>query len=305
MPHSIEKVLVIGASGLVGGHLVRQLLTEGRTVHCLARDATRVQELADAGCEVTTGDILDPAAVATALESVQAVYICIHTLSPQAHSSSGQNFMDVETAGIQNVINGCRDVGIRRLMYVTSIGVATDARSAWVCGRAQIEQRLFATGLDVTVIRPGMIIGRGGTGFDAVARGARGRAAIVLGRGTQRFRTIAVDDMAYYLAGVLDDPRSFGHHYDVGSDDVMTIGEMIDVAAERLGRRRPVKVHLPGRLLRSAAPLIERATSMPRGAMTGLVDSLQVDMSGDPKPIRLILSRTPQTYRQAIEHALR
>lgn len=304
MPQIIDKVLVIGASGFVGGHLVRRLLAGGRSVRCLTRDATRVQELADAGCEIVTGDILDPAAVAAALESVQAVYVCIHTLSPQAHSSSGQDFMDVEKAGIQNVVNRCRAIGIRRLMYVTSIGVAPDAPSAWVRGRAQIEQLLFASGLDVTVIRPGMIVGRGGTGFDAVARGARGRAAIVLGRGTQRFRIVAVDDMAYYLAGVLDDPRSFGHHYDVGSDDVMTTGEMMDVAAESLGRRRPVKVHLPGRLLRLAAPLIERATSMPRGAMTGLVDSLQVDMSGDPKPIRLILPRTPQTYRQAIEHAL-
>ncbi len=304
MPQVTSTVLVIGASGFVGRHLARLLLADGRTVRCLARDPQRVQDLADAGGEVVRGDILEPASVARALESVHAVYICIHTLSPQGANSAGQDFMDVEKRGLRNIVDACRTAGVRRLIYVTSIGIAPDAPSAWLRGRSQTEQLLFRSGLDVSVIRPGMIVGRGGTGFDAITRGARGPAAIVLGRGEQRFRTIAVDDLAYYLVGVLDDPRSFGHGYDVGSDDVLTTDQMIDVAAERLGRRHPVKIHVPGGLLLLADPLIERLTRMPRGAMTGLVDSLQVDMTGDPTPIRTILDRSLQTYRQALERAL-
>ena len=119
--------------------------------------------------------------------------------------------MDVEISGLQNIVDGCRTAGVRRLIHVTSIGIAPDAPSAWLRGRAQTEQLLFPSGLDVSVIRPGMIVGRGGTGFDAIIRGARGPAAIVLGSGQQKFRTIAVDDLVHYLADVLDDPRSFGH----------------------------------------------------------------------------------------------
>jgi uncharacterized protein YbjT (DUF2867 family) len=304
MPQVTGKVLIIGASGFVGRHLAQLLLADRQTVRCMARDTKRIQDLADAGGEVVQGDILDPASVARALESVQAVYICIHTLSPQGANSAAQNFMDVEKSGLRNIVNACRTAGVRRLIYVTSIGIAPDAPSAWVRGRSQTEQLLFDSGLDVSVIRPGMIVGRGGTGFDAIARGARRPAAIVLGSGQQRFRTIAVDDLAYYLVGVLDDPRSFGHSYDVGSDDVLTTGQMIDIAAECLGRRHPVKIHVPSGLVGLAAPLIERVTRMPRGAMKGLVDSLQVDMTGDPTPIRTILQRSPQTYRQALEHAL-
>ena len=266
--------------------------------------STRIQDLADAGGEVVEGDVLSPASMVSALDSVQAAYICIHTLSPQRSDAAGQDFMDVELTGLQNIVDGCRAAGVRRLVYVTSIGVAPDAPSAWVRGRAQTEQLLFTSGLDVSVLRPGMIVGRGGTGFDAIIRGARGPAAVVLGSGQQKFRTIAVDDLAHYLADVLDDPRCFGHHYDVGSDDVLTSGQMIDIAAERLGRRRPVKIRIPARLLGLAAPLIERVTKLPRGAMKGLADSLQVDMTGDPRAIRAILPRPPQTYRQALENAL-
>ena len=304
MPQVTGTVLVIGASGFVGRHLALSLLADGRAVRGMARDPDRVRDLADAGAEVVRGDVLEPASLSRAMESVAAVYVCIHTLSPQGASSTGQDFMDVEECGLRNVVDACRTSGVRRLVYLTSIGVAPDAPSAWVRGRSAIERLLFDSGLDVTVIRPGMIVGPGGTGFDAILRGARGPAAVVLGAGTQRFRTIAVDDLAYYLIGVLDDPRSHGHHYDVGSDDVLTTAEMIDLAADHLGRRHPVKIHLPRGLLRLAAPLIERLTRMPRGAMTGLVDSLQMDMTGDPAPIRALLHRPPRTYHQALDHTL-
>ena len=303
MPEVTKPVLVVGASGFVGRHLVRRLLAEGRTVRCLARDVTRIHDLADAGGEVVEGDVLSPASMVRAGFRPGGLHLHPHPVA-QRSNAAGQDFMDVELTGLQNIVDGCRAAGVRRLVYVTSIGVAPDAPSAWVRGRAQTEQLLFTSGLDVSVLRPGMIVGRGGTGFDAIIRGARGPAAVVLGSGQQKFRTIAVDDLVHYLADVLDDPRCFGHHYDVGSDDVLTSGQMIDIAAERLGRRRPVKIRIPARLLGLAAPLIERLTKLPRGAIKGLADSLQVDMTGDPRAIRAIVPRPPQTYRQALEHAL-
>lgn len=210
----------------------------------------------------------------------------------------------MEKTGLQNIVRGCEMHGVRRLIYVTSIGVAQGAPSAWLHGRWQTEQFLFSSGLDVSVIRPGMIVGRGGTGFEAMVSGAKRPVAIGLGSGQQRMRTVAVDDLAYYLVGVLDDPLTFGHAYDVGSDDVLTTDQMTDIVAEYLGRRHPVKVHVPRTVLGLFAPLIERGSNMPRGAFKGLVDSLPVDMSGDPTPLRQLLPRPPLSYRQAVEQAL-
>lgn len=304
MSQHTSTILVIGASGFLGRHVAHALRADGHTVRCMARDTTRVQALADAGCEVVHGDILDAAAVAHALDGVHAAYICIHTLSPQGANAAGQDFMGVEQTGVHNIVRACQMHGVRRAIYVTAIGIAPDAPSAWLRGRWQTEQLLFTSGLDVSVIRPGMIVGRGGTGFEAIVSGAKRPIAIGLGSGTQRMRTVAVDDLAYYLVGVLDDPRSFGHHYDVGSDDVLTTDQMTDIAADCLGRRHPVKIHVPQTVLGLFAPLIERVSKLPRGAFTGLVDSLPVDMTGDPTPIRTLLRRTPQSYRQAVQRAL-
>ena len=120
----MKKVLVIGASGFVGRRVAQALLAEGYEVRCLARNPARIQDLAEAGCEIVQGDISDLASMQRALESVQAAYISIHTLSPQQANTAGQGFMEIERNGLQNIVTACRTHGVRRLIYVTSLGIA-------------------------------------------------------------------------------------------------------------------------------------------------------------------------------------
>lgn len=107
----------------------------------------------------------------------------------------------MEKDGLENILRTCQTQGVRRLVYVTAIGTEPDGPSAWSRERWQIEQFLFDSGLDVSVFRPGMIVGRGGNGFDTVIRGAKGPVAIAIGSRTRRFRTVDVDDVADYLIG--------------------------------------------------------------------------------------------------------
>lgn len=299
----MRTVLVIGASGFVGRRTAQALRPGGYAVRCLARDPARVQDLATLGCEIVKGDVSDLASLKQALDSVQAVYIAIHTLSPQPASTSDQRFMAVELNGLQNIVTACRAHGVRRLIYVTSLGIAADASSEWLCERWRAEQFLLNSGLDVTVIRPGMIVGAGGRGFGMLASQAKKSVTVGLG-GQQKMRTIAVEDLIYYLVSVLNDPRAYQQCYDVGNDDVLTNSQMIDAAAEILGRRPPIELQIPRALLGVLAPAIERAGKLPRGAMKGLLDSLEADASGDPRPIRSLLPRALLSYRQAAEQAL-
>ncbi len=301
----MQKILVIGASGFVGKHLARALLADGYEVRCLARNPAKVEDLAALGCEVVQGDISDLASLQRAFDSVQAIYISIHTLSPQHANTKGQGFMDVELNGLKNIVAACRTHGVRRLIYLTSLGVAPKTRSAWTRERWKAQQFLLGSGLDVTVIQPGQIVGVGGTGFDMMVSQARKSVALMFSNGKQKYRNIAVDDLVYYLVGVLNDSRSFGQCYEVGCDDILSNDQMVDVAAEVLGHPHPRKVHIPRRLLRSLAPLMERAGKLPKGAIKGLLDGMTDDLIGDPMPIRAILPRPPLPYRQAVERAIK
>ncbi len=249
----MKKILVLGASGFLGKKIAQALLADGYAVRCLARNLARVQDLAKEGCEIVRGDIADPASMQEAMESVHAVYISIHTLSPQPASPKGEGFMEVEMNGLRNIVTACRAHDVRRLIYVTFLGMAPDAPSAWIRERWKAEQFLLMSGLDVSVLRPGQIVGIGGRGFDMMAAQARKSVALVLGAGRQRWRNIALDDLIYYLVGVLQEPRAFGRAYDVGCDDVLTNDQMIDAAAELLGRPHPRKLHLPPALLGALA----------------------------------------------------
>ncbi len=301
----MEKILVIGASGFVGRKIAGALLADTYAVRCLARNPSRLQDLGESGCEIVGGDMTDFASMQGALESVKAAYISIHTLSPQHANTAGQGFMEIEMGGLQNIVKACRVRGVRRLIYLTSLGIAPDASNTWVRERWKTEEFLLQSGLDVTIIRPGQIVGVGGRGFDMMVSQAKRPVSLNLfGGGQQKMRNIGIDDLVYYLVGVLNDPRTYGQRYEVGCDDVLTNNQMIDVAAKLLGRHRPIKIDIPRTLLKALAPLIERAGKLPKGAIKGVLDGRGTDLDGDPMPIRTILPRPPLSYRQAVEQAL-
>ncbi len=106
----------------------------------------------------------------------------------------------------------------------------------WLRERWHIEQSLLKSGIDATVLHPGYIVGVGGRGFDTITSNAKKRLAISLGGDFPKMRTIAIDDLVYYLAGSLNEPRTFGKSFHVGGDDVMSANELLDGTADILGR---------------------------------------------------------------------
>jgi uncharacterized protein YbjT (DUF2867 family) len=301
----MKKILVIGASGFVGGYLTRQLLAEGYEVRCLVRNPEKVKELVAMGCDLVKGDFTDPTSVQHALESIDAVYVSIHTLAPQHKDTAGTGFMDIEMNGLQNIVEGCSMHDVRRLIYVTSLGVSAEAKDAWTSGRWKTQQYLLNSSMDVTVIQPGMIVGIGGQGFNMVLANAQKSTAFVIGNGSNMFRSIAIDDLVYNLIGVLNKPEAYGKCYEVGSDDILTGDQLIDEAADVVGHSRPKKVHIPVGFLRFAAPLIELLVKSPKGSIKGALGGLGADLIGDPSAIRQLLPRKPLSYKQAVAQALK
>ena len=300
----MEKILVIGATGFVGKHLVQALVQSGHMVRCLARNPDQFRNMSGTACEVVKGDISDAESIRKALELVEAAYICINTLSAQQNTTKNLGFMDIEMNGLRNIVEGCRANGVKRLIYLTSLGISPESTNTWTRERWKAEQMLLQSGLNVTVLRPGQIVGRGGFGFDAMVGQARRRLALGLGNGKQLWRNIALDDLLYYLMGVLDDSRTYGQCYEVGCDDILSFNQMIDVAADVLNTPHPWKVSLPQGLILMIAPLIERGGRLPKGAIGGLFDGTGIDMVGTPGPIRNILPKALMSYRQAVETAL-
>lgn len=146
-----------------------------------------------------------------------------------------------------------------------------------------------------------MIVGRGGSGFGVIVNGATKRIALAISGPKQKFRTISVDDLAADLVDLMELPEAAGEIFEVGSDDVLTMKEMVAIAATSINRKPASLVHIPGGLIRLLAPIIERIGKVPPGAISGFVgEGPQGDMIGSPSAVRRVLGRSDRPFAQSI-----
>ena len=294
-------IAVIGATGFIGSALTRRLLREEPTaargpepVRALVRDEARARaglgQRADDRLQLVVGDMHDDDALDALLDGARAVYVVVQTVSARQPRNTG-DFAAAEQRATDRIVAAAKRAGTPRLLTVGLIGAGPDAANPWVRSRAAVERQLLDSGLDVTVLRPGLVAGPGGAGFDGLLRAARRWTATIRGDGRQRWSWIALDDLVGYLVEALDEPSTYGRVLDVGTVDAPTYRELVAATAAALGRPTPHLVALPLGVLHLVAPLLERAGGHPRGGLRAAVDHLAGDLTGAPAPIRELLPR--------------
>ncbi|MDX2005491.1 MAG: NAD(P)-binding oxidoreductase [Meiothermus sp.] len=197
------EIVVFGASRGVGRQVVDQALEGGHRVTAFSRTGP---DLAHPGLRVVRGDVLDPAALETALAGQQAAVIALGA----GNTAEGR----VRSLGTQSVVEAMRRVGVRRAVAVSSFGVGDSRRGpvaamAWVFLRAALEEHerqeeiLRESGLDYTIVRPTGLTDGPRTGRYKVGSSGSGR--------------ISRADVAEFVLRVLPDPQWHGRAVVVSS----------------------------------------------------------------------------------------
>src|SRR5947207_11117790 len=152
------KIFITGGTGFVGREIVRQLHEEGRTIRLLARnaDSERVQEMISRyRVEVHTGNVLDAASLAGALEGMHAVIHLVGIISEIGEST----FENIHTLGTQNILAATRDAGIERFVHMSALGVRPGSISRYHQSKWAAEEEVRQSDLDYTIFRPSLIYG--------------------------------------------------------------------------------------------------------------------------------------------------
>src|SRR3954447_26083117 len=109
-------VLVTGATGLVGSHLIQALVQQGKPVRALYRSSIPAYAGADK-VEWVQGDILDVIALEEALAGVEQVYHCAAIVS--FHPKNKDELYQVNVEGTANIVNACISTGVQKLLYIS------------------------------------------------------------------------------------------------------------------------------------------------------------------------------------------
>jgi uncharacterized protein YbjT (DUF2867 family) len=287
-------VLVAGASGFVGRRLVPALVSAGHDVRAM----TRSPDTYDGAGTAVRGDVHDPATLGPALDGCRAAYYLVHSLG-------SKDFERLDAEAARTFGWAASDAGVEQIIYLGGLGSENDQLSSHLRSRREVEGLLGSAGVPVTVLRAGIIVGRGGISWEMTRQLVEHLPAMVTPRWVRtRTQPIAVADVVRYLVGVLDEPRSKGRVFEIGGPEVLQYVTMLRRVAAIMNRRLlivPVPLLSPGLSSRWLALVTDVDTQTGRS----LIDSMTNEVIVSDNGIRSIVDLEPMGYDEAVRTALR
>src|SRR5918999_573597 len=221
--------LITGASGYVGGRLLRRLAAEGRPLRALARRPERVESLP--GVDAVRADLLSGDGLEAALAGVSTAYYLIHSMEPA--TDGGFAARDRRAAEAFGCAAAAAEV--KRIVYLGGITPA-GRHSPHLGSRLEVEQILLAAVPGSTALRASIVIGAGSASFRLLVRLVE-RLRVLPLPAWHNNRTQPIDerDVIEFLARTPQVPAAAGRPLDVVGPDVPTYSEMIEQIAESMG----------------------------------------------------------------------
>ena len=292
-------ILVTGATGYVGGQLLKALLAAGHRVRCLARRPELLQIPEMASVEIMAGDVLDGASVRTAMAGVHTAFYLIHSMG------SAGSFEEEDRRAARNFADAARDLGVSRIIYLGGLGASSPTLSPHLRSRQEVGEILRSSGLPVIEFRASVVIGSGSLSFEMVRALVERLPVMIAPRWVAvPAQPIAIQDLLEYLLAAVDLPCEESRIFEIGGADQVSYGGLMLEYARQRGLKRfivPVPVLTP------------RLSSLWLGLITPLyvrVGRKLIDSIRHPTVVRdrsalAEFTVRPVGYREAIAAALR
>ncbi|MFC1522776.1 SDR family oxidoreductase [Elusimicrobiota bacterium] len=298
-----RSVLVAGASGFVGGGLVRKLLESGYKVRCLVRRPELFYPGAFKGAEIVKGDVFSPDDLTHAFKGVDCAYYLVHSMA-----RSLPNFAKHDARAADNFSKVASSAGVKRIIYLGGLGKEGPGLSEHLKSRHEVGIALRKHGVAVTEFRAGVIVGSGSVPFEVI-RHLVERLPFLPSFPCLKTKCqpIAVRDVWSYLIEALDAVRSSGNIFEIGGSRVYTYEEMLRIYAKVRGIKR-FSINLPcsnSSDCGKCAKWLGRLTPVDQDYAKHLLESLKNDVVCNDKSALDIFQIKPLDYETAVQLALK
>ncbi|MEJ7892971.1 MAG: NAD(P)H-binding protein [Solirubrobacteraceae bacterium] len=267
MDRSPNPILLTGASGYVGSHLLTALADAGHDFRVLTRspDGHSFPE----GTDVRGGDALSGDGLDGALEGVKTAFYLIHSMG-----GADGDFDAADRRAATNFARAAKEAGVERVVYLGGL----DGASAHLQSRAQTARALQEHGPQLVHARAAMVIGTGSASFEIVRHLVNHLPVMIAPLWVEtRTQPIAIDDTVRALIALAeaDDPPG---EVQLGGADVLTYREMMERYAALAGRRKRVLFKVPLFTPRLSSYWVALVTPVSLGLIQPLVEGLGAEM---------------------------
>lgn len=259
-------ILVVGATGTLGGKVVRGLLDRGELVRILVRPGSPSEEMAkqgmatspralfEIGAEIIEGDLTERSSLDAAVAGVDTVITT--ATSTKRTAGTPAELEPVDLHGTLNLIDAASQAGVRHFIYTSVYGAAPDHPFPLFAFKGQCEEALKSSGMTYTILHPGIFM----EVWIGVVVGIplqAGQPITLVGQGDHRHNFVSEDDVAAYIVAAVNNPAAENQAIQAAGPEALSWTEVVDRVGQAMGTSLPRQYVAPG----STVPLIPAAMS--------------------------------------------
>lgn len=297
-----KPVLVLGATGYIGGRLVPLLLEQGWKVRAVGRSAQKIQARpwgSHPNLEIIVADALDSEALTEAMRGCRAVFYLIQSIRP-----GESDFATLDRQIAYSAVDAARESGMDWFISFSGLGHPAHL-SDQLRSRYEVGEILALGGAKVTQLRAPLVIGSGGASFEMI-RAFCGYLRIMFAPRWMdtNCQPIAISNVIEYLAGCLAHSETAGQVYQIGGAEVLSWRKLFRIYAEEAQLPERIVMVLPMRIHRISIGWMNLVTPVSAALIRPLIERMQDEILCRDKRIQDIVPQKLLSCREAITKAL-
>jgi NADH dehydrogenase len=246
-------ILVVGATGMLGGMITSQLLARGEDVRVLVREDSQSEALAaqgratssgtlvEAGAQPVSGDLKDRGSLDRAMAGVDTVL----TTANSALRGGEDNPETVESQGNRSLIDAAQEAGVKHLVFTSMLGADADSPIPFVRGKGETEAYLRESGLTYTILSPD-VFAEVWVGMMVGAPLQAGQPVTLVGEARRVHTFVSMADVAAFAVAAVDNPAARNATIAIGGPEALSWRDIVAGVQQVIGREIPVRFVQPG-----------------------------------------------------------
>lgn len=231
----MKKITVIGATGMIGIPVTKELVKAGFDVTALVRNVERAKTIFPSGVKFVKGDLNDRKSIAESLKEAEGLYINLST-----KATDKENDFNPEVHGLDNILSVAKQLNIGHVAYLSSFLARNYTGNWWVMkAKKQSIRKVKDSGLNYTIFYPSNFMENFENGF------LRGNKVIIIGKPTEKAWWIAGEDFGRTVAAAFNLDKAKNREYAVQGPADYTIEEACRLVVKNYKKQKLTLSHVP------------------------------------------------------------